>query len=45
MVLTAMIFGLIHAVIYFTAPTGAASRTAANPATARPSDKAFLVSP
>ena len=44
-VLAAMIFGLIHAVTYFTDSTGAADRTAHASATARTNDKAILVYP
>ena len=42
-VLAAMIFGLVHAVIYFTNSTDAAARAAA--LMARTTDKAFLVAP
>ena len=45
MVLTAVIFGLIHAVIYFTDPTGTAARTAAKSATTPASHKAPIVLP
>ena len=38
MVLTAMIFALIHAVIFMTDPTGAAGRTAAKSSTVQTSD-------
>ena len=44
-VLAAMIFGLVHAVIYFTDSTDAAARAAAKSAMAMTTDKAFLVAP
>ena len=44
-VLAAMLFGLIHAVIYFTDSTGAAARDVAKSVTATTTDKAILVSP
>ena len=44
-VLAAMIFGLVHAVIYFTDFTDAAARAAAKSAMAMTTDKAFLVAP
>lgn len=44
-VLAAMIFGLIHTVIYFTEPRGAAAGQAAGSATPPTSDTAILVNP
>ena len=44
-VLAAMIFGLVHAVVYFTDSTDAAARAAAKSAMAMTTDKAFLVAP
>jgi hypothetical protein len=43
MVLTAVIFGLIHAIIYFTGPLGAAARAAAKLATTPASYKAPMI--
>lgn len=43
MVLTAVIFGLIHAIIYFTGPMGAAARAAAKLATTPASYKAPMI--
>jgi hypothetical protein len=44
-VLAAMIFGLVHVVIYFTDSTDAAARAAAKSAMVMTTDKAFLVAP
>ena len=44
-VLAAMIFGLVHAVVYFTDSTDEAARAAAKSAMAMTTDKAFLVAP
>ena len=44
-VLATMIFGLVHAVIYFTNSTDAAARASAKSAMAMTTDKAFLVAP
>ena len=44
-VLAAMIFGLVHAVIYFTDSPDAAARAAAKSAMAMTADRAFFVAP
>jgi hypothetical protein len=44
-VLAAMIFGLLHAVTYFTDSTDAAARAAAKSVMVGTTDKAFLVAP